>query len=127
MSYRRHRRTPGWVRHPAAWADAPVTAEELLAEVRSCRQVSRGKYRTDANRSKATVPVCSTTDAVFWKADMDIDCDGRKTKACNTGTDPYFQPQTAFQTSRGKPLDSPRCRTWWCRRRGGSGTTGSPG
>ncbi|CAM5740161.1 Glycoside hydrolase family 75 protein OS=Streptomyces microflavus OX=1919 GN=HUT09_29450 PE=4 SV=1 [Streptomyces microflavus] len=37
---------------------------------------------------------------------MDIDCDGRKTKACNTGTDPYFQPQTAFQTSRGKPLDS---------------------
>ncbi|MFD7112844.1 glycoside hydrolase family 75 protein [Streptomyces microflavus] len=91
---------------PGGLADAPVTAEELLAEVRSCRQVSRGKYRTDANRSKATVPVCSTTDAVFWKADMDIDCDGRKTKACNTGTDPYFQPQTAFQTSRGKPLDS---------------------
>lgn len=91
---------------PGGLADAPVTAEELLAEVRSCLQVSRGKYRTDANRSKATVPVCSTTDAVFWKADMDIDCDGRKTKACNTGTDPYFQPQTAFQTSRGKPLDS---------------------
>ncbi|MET9976303.1 glycoside hydrolase family 75 protein [Streptomyces microflavus] len=91
---------------PGGPADAPVTAEELLAEVRSCRQVSRGKYRTDANRSKATVPVCSTTDAVFWKADMDIDCDGRRTKACNTRTDPYFQPQTAFQTSRGKPLDS---------------------
>jgi len=86
--------------------DAPVTAEELLAEVRSCRQVSRGRYRTDANRSKATVPVCATTDAVFWKADMDIDCDGRRTKACNTRTDPYFQPQTAFQTSRGRPLDS---------------------
>ncbi|MFJ2151140.1 glycoside hydrolase family 75 protein [Streptomyces microflavus] len=91
---------------PGGLADAPVTAEELLAEVRSCRQVSRGKYRTDANRSKVTVPVCATTDAVFWKADMDIDCDGRRTKACNTGTDPYFQPQTAFQTSRGKPLDS---------------------
>ncbi|MEU0163520.1 glycoside hydrolase family 75 protein [Streptomyces sp. NPDC006261] len=89
-------------------ADLPVSAEELLAEVRSCRQISRGKYRTDANRSKATVPVCGTSDAVFWKADMDIDCDGRKTKACNTKSDPYFQPQTAFQTSRGKPLDSAR-------------------
>ncbi|ARF76189.1 glycoside hydrolase family 75 protein [Kitasatospora albolonga] len=86
--------------------DAPVSADELLAEVRSCRRISQGKYRTDANRSKATVPVCATGDAVFWKADMDIDCDGRRTKACNEKTDPYFQPQTAFQTSRGKPLDS---------------------
>ncbi|MFD3787476.1 glycoside hydrolase family 75 protein [Streptomyces cyaneofuscatus] len=91
-----------------ASADLPVSAEELLAEVRSCRQISRGKYRTDANRSKATVPVCGTTDAVFWKADMDIDCDGRKTRACNPTSDPYFQPQTAFQTSRGEPLDSAR-------------------
>ena len=39
---------------------------------------------------------------------MDIDCDGRMTEACNTTTDPYFQPQTAFQTSAGKPLDSAR-------------------
>ncbi|MFE2291375.1 glycoside hydrolase family 75 protein [Streptomyces sp. NPDC059452] len=86
--------------------DGPVSAAELLAEVRSCRRISQGKYRTDANSSKATVPVCATSDAVFWKADMDIDCDGRRTKACNEKTDPYFQPQTAFQTSRGKPLDS---------------------
>ncbi|MGW5066831.1 glycoside hydrolase family 75 protein [Streptomyces cyaneofuscatus] len=99
---------PGDVQDPAVRADPAVSAEELLAEVRTCRQISRGKYRTDANRSKATVPVCGTTDAVFWKADMDIDCDGRRTKACNTKSDPYFQPQTAFQTSRGKPLDSAR-------------------
>ncbi|MEW2069288.1 glycoside hydrolase family 75 protein [Streptomyces sp. NPDC007346] len=91
---------------PETPSDAPVSADELLAEVRSCRQISQGGYRTDASRPKATVPVCAATDAVFWKADMDIDCDGRKTKACNTRTDPYFQPQTAFQTSRGKPLDS---------------------
>lgn len=99
---------PGGLADAPASADLPVSAEELLAEVRSCRQISRGTYRTDANRSKATVPVCGTTDAVFWKADMDIDCDGRRTKACNTKSDPYFQPQTAFQTSRGKPLDSAR-------------------
>ncbi|WP_411081348.1 glycoside hydrolase family 75 protein [Streptomyces sp. cmx-18-6] len=83
-----------------------VSAAALLSEVRSCQRVSRGEYRTDSNRSKATVPVCGTKDAVFWKADMDIDCDGRRTTACNPRTDPYFQPQTAFPTSRGKPLDS---------------------
>ncbi|OKJ17503.1 hypothetical protein AMK21_24630 [Streptomyces sp. CB00316] len=99
---------PGGLGDAPVSADLPVSAEELLAEVRSCRQISRGEYRTDANRSKATVPVCGTTDAVFWKADLDIDCDGRKTKACNTKSDPYFQPQTAFQSSRGTPLDSAR-------------------
>ncbi|WP_329163666.1 glycoside hydrolase family 75 protein [Streptomyces anulatus] len=37
---------------------------------------------------------------------MDIDCDGRRTRACNRKTDPYFLPETAFQSSRGEPLDS---------------------
>ncbi|MEU4181376.1 glycoside hydrolase family 75 protein [Streptomyces sp. NPDC026589] len=83
-----------------------ATAAELLAEVRACARTSKGAYRTDSGSPKATVPVCDTKDAVFWKADMDIDCDGRKTKACNRKTDPYFQPETAFQSSRGEPLDS---------------------
>ncbi|MFJ6512520.1 glycoside hydrolase family 75 protein [Streptomyces sp. NPDC091406] len=85
---------------------AGVTAAELLAEVRACSRISKGAYRTDSGRAKATVPVCGTRDAVFWKADMDIDCDGRKTRACNRKTDPYFLPETAFQSSRGEPLDS---------------------
>ncbi|MFJ9885545.1 glycoside hydrolase family 75 protein [Streptomyces sp. NPDC091287] len=83
-----------------------ATAAELLAEVRACTRISKGAYRTDSGSPKATVPVCGTKDAVFWKADMDIDCDGRKTKACNRKTDPYFLPETAFQSSRGEPLDS---------------------
>ncbi|WP_432024242.1 glycoside hydrolase family 75 protein [Streptomyces parvus] len=83
-----------------------VTAAELLAEVRGCSRISKGEYRTDSGSAKATVPVCGTRDAVFWKADMDIDCDGRKTRACNRKTDPYFLPETAFQSSRGEPLDS---------------------
>ncbi|MGW4630489.1 glycoside hydrolase family 75 protein [Streptomyces rubiginosohelvolus] len=88
-------------------ADAGVvTAVELLAEVRACSRISKGRYRTDSGSAKATVPVCGTRDAVFWKADMDIDCDGRKTRACNRKTDPYFLPETAFQSSRGEPLDS---------------------
>ncbi|MFD0424445.1 glycoside hydrolase family 75 protein, partial [Streptomyces parvus] len=83
-----------------------VTAAELLAEVRGCSRISKGKYRTDSGSARATVPVCGTRNAVFWKADMDIDCDGRKTRACNRKTDPYFLPETAFQSSRGEPLDS---------------------
>ncbi|MFF2223749.1 glycoside hydrolase family 75 protein [Streptomyces globisporus] len=88
-------------------ADAGVvTAADLLAEVRACSRISKGRYRTDSGSAKATVPVCGTREAVFWKADMDIDCDGRKTRACNRKTDPYFLPETAFQSSRGEPLDS---------------------
>ncbi|OKJ53299.1 glycoside hydrolase family 75 protein [Streptomyces sp. CB02115] len=83
-----------------------VTAAELLAEVRGCARISKGAYRTDSGSPRATVPVCDTADAVFWKADMDIDCDGRRTRACNRKTDPYFLPETAFQSSRGEPLDS---------------------
>ncbi|MER5983774.1 glycoside hydrolase family 75 protein [Streptomyces sp. NPDC001787] len=97
-----HRRAVSGAAAPAG----PVTASALLAGTTSCTRISRGSYRTDAHRPKATVPVCGTTDAVFWKADMDIDCDGRKTEACNRKTDPYFLPETAFRTSRGKPLDS---------------------
>ncbi|MFF9082537.1 glycoside hydrolase family 75 protein [Streptomyces rubiginosohelvolus] len=97
----------GSAQEPEAEADAGVvTAAELLAEVRACSRISKGKYRTDSGSAKATVPVCGTRDAVFWKADMDIDCDGRKTRACNRKTDPYFLPETAFQSSRGEPLDS---------------------
>lgn len=83
-----------------------ATAAELLAEVRVCSRISKGRYRTDSGSAKATVPVCGTPDAVFWKADLDIDCDGRRSRACNRKTDPYYQPETAFQSSRGEPLDS---------------------
>ncbi|MFF7494895.1 glycoside hydrolase family 75 protein [Streptomyces rubiginosohelvolus] len=97
----------GSAQEPEADADAGVvTAAQLLAEVRACSRISKGRYRTDSGSAKATVPVCGTRDAVFWKADMDIDCDGRRTRACNRKTDPYFLPETAFQSSRGEPLDS---------------------
>ncbi|MFJ4710064.1 glycoside hydrolase family 75 protein [Streptomyces anulatus] len=90
----------------ATAVEGKATAAELLARVRGCVRISEGAYRTDSGSPEATVPVCDTTDAVFWKADMDIDCDGRRTRACNRKTDPYFLPETAFQSSRGEPLDS---------------------
>ncbi|MER6911957.1 glycoside hydrolase family 75 protein [Streptomyces sp. NPDC000594] len=86
-------------------AAEPVTAAALLARVAGCAQISRGLYRTDL-ASAATVPVCDAGDAVFWKADLDIDCDGRPTARCNSATDPYFLPHTAFGGSDGQPLNA---------------------
>ncbi|MYW14864.1 hypothetical protein GT039_04475, partial [Streptomyces sp. SID2955] len=70
-----------------------------------CKQLSRGRFRTDADDS-ATVKVCGTHDAVFWKADLDIDCDGRPTAHCNRRTDPMFAATTAFQQSDGRHLNA---------------------
>ncbi|MEU8696173.1 glycoside hydrolase family 75 protein [Streptomyces sp. NPDC048680] len=85
--------------------EGSVSAADLLAKVSSCSQISNGKYRTDEETS-ATVPVCGKNGAVFWKADMDIDCDGQVTTACNADTDPWFQDDTAFHTSGDKPLSA---------------------
>jgi hypothetical protein len=95
---------------PAAWARTPrsegtVDAAVLLEELGACKPVSRVRFRTDAH-ARATVPVCGTRDVVFWKADMDIDCDGRPTRRCNRRADPWFQPATAFRQSDGRPLNA---------------------
>ncbi|MFJ9562306.1 glycoside hydrolase family 75 protein [Streptomyces fuscichromogenes] len=82
-----------------------ITADDLLARVQDCDQVSKGRYRSDAGTA-ATVPVCGTRQAVFWKADLDIDCDGQVTAHCNHGADPSFSAATAFQQSDGRQLNA---------------------
>ncbi|MBQ1088905.1 glycoside hydrolase family 75 protein [Streptomyces sp. B93] len=84
-----------------------VRAADLLARVEECDQISKGRYRTDAGAPE-TVPVCGTEEAVFWKADLDIDCDGRPGPLCNRRTDPYFSDTTAFTQSDGRYLDAER-------------------
>ncbi|MFD8686060.1 glycoside hydrolase family 75 protein [Streptomyces sp. NPDC059651] len=90
---------------PADVREGPVGAAELLAKMSACKRISDGSYRTDEGASPS-VPVCGMNGAVFWKADLDIDCDGRVTEACNADTDPSFQGDTAFHTSDGRPLDA---------------------
>ena len=85
-------------------ADAP-TAQELLAALGSCAQVSNGTYRTDEEAGR-TIPVCDKDGAVWWQADMDIDCDGVRTTQCNEDTDCCFLPDTAFHTSDDQPLNA---------------------
>lgn len=87
--------------------EGSVRAADLLARLRSCAQISHGRYRTD-DGAAANVPVCGKRGAVFWKADMDIDCDGRPSRACNRRTDPLFLATTAFQQSDGRQLSAER-------------------
>ncbi|MEU6665007.1 glycoside hydrolase family 75 protein [Streptomyces sp. NPDC046727] len=88
---------------PKSTQEGSVSAADLLAKVTSCSQISNGKYKTD-DETSATVPVCGKNGAVFWKADMDIDCDGQRTTNCNENRDPWYQDDTAFHQSDGKPL-----------------------
>ncbi|MFF4116501.1 glycoside hydrolase family 75 protein [Streptomyces sp. NPDC001714] len=95
---------------PAASYAAPrdrhrISADDLLARVRDCTQVSRGRFRSDADTA-ATVPVCGTRQVVFWKADLDIDCDGQRTAHCNRTADPAFTATTAYQQSNGRQLNA---------------------
>jgi hypothetical protein len=88
----------------AAPPGSPVSAAELLAKLSSCQQLAgTTKFRTDAGTAK-TIPVCGATGAVFWKADLDVDCDGGKSATCMS--DPDYQSETAAVDSKGKPLDA---------------------
>ncbi len=83
---------------------AGPSASQLLAKVKTCSSPS-GKYATD-DGERSTISICKAGKAYFWKADMDIDCDGIRTSNCNEHTDCCFQPQTSFETSKGRPFQA---------------------
>src|SRR2546423_8468766 len=78
---------------PNATPKAPPTAAQLLAKTSTCSVASKGKYKTDEDAGSATVNICKSGTAFFWKADMDIDCDGIATSVCNKSKDPDYQGQ----------------------------------
>lgn len=81
-----------------------VTASELLALTQSCTQLTgTSKFATDSGGS-ATIPMCSLTGAIWFKADMDIDCDGGSEASCTK--DPYYQTSTSCVDSGGDYLDA---------------------
>ncbi|MBP0462202.1 glycoside hydrolase family 75 protein, partial [Streptomyces montanisoli] len=90
----------------ASPGEGTVSAARLLARTAQCDQVSDGRYRNDDSDDEPTVAVCATAGAVYWKSDMDIDCDGKVTRHCNEDTDGSFQDMTAFTRSDGAPLDA---------------------
>jgi Fungal chitosanase of glycosyl hydrolase group 75 len=84
---------------------AGPSAQQLLDAVANCDQISNGTYQTDEGEG-GSIPVCQTDGAVFYTADMDIDCDGQRTDQCNEDTDCCFYPDTAFHTSNDQPLNA---------------------
>lgn len=83
-----------------------VTAAALLAKAQGCaKKVSSAPYAKDSGGT-ANIDVCALVGAVFWTADMDIDCDGKETPQCNLQTDPAYQNQTSAEDSQGQPLDA---------------------
>jgi hypothetical protein len=84
-----------------------VSAADLLARTAHCSRISRGDLRTDGYAAP-TVAVCGTSRAVFWRSDLDVDCDGQTTEHCNAATDTYYQDATAVPQSDGRPLNAER-------------------
>jgi hypothetical protein len=83
---------------PAARAADPATenVSALSALVKTCDTKLSGPYSYDDGDNKKAYICGDAKNAVYWTADMDIDCDGAGTATCNTGTDPWFQVGTAF-------------------------------
>jgi Fungal chitosanase of glycosyl hydrolase group 75 len=85
----------------------PPTASQLLAAIGMCNTVSTSGYKTDADPGlPSNIPICGLKNAVYWQADMDVDCDGKTTPQCNLNTDPAYQNQTSATDSNGQPLDA---------------------
>jgi len=90
---------PGMIDAPAA-----PSAADLLAKLATCTKIG-GDFATDSGGTQ-NIAICGLTNAVFWKADMDIDCDGKMSAQCNSTTDPAYQNQTSATDSNGQPLDA---------------------
>jgi hypothetical protein len=85
-----------------------TVADRLRERLAGCaRQVSAGRFKSDDEPgAPADIPICELGEALYWNADLDIDCDGEPTKVCNVARDPAFQPQTAATTSKGRYLNA---------------------
>jgi len=87
-----------------AGGGAPIGPRDLLALVGSCNVLAGStQFKTDAGEA-STVDICTLTGAVWWQADMDIDCDGGLSATCQN--DPYYSPDTSASDSQGNPLDA---------------------
>jgi hypothetical protein len=82
-----------------------VTPAALLAVLQGCATSLGGPYAKDVG-GVANISMCGAKRAVYWTADMDIDCDGKSTALCNATVDPSFQSSTAGSDSMGNPLDA---------------------
>jgi len=89
---------------PVVSTDATDAPSDLTALLTNCQQVAgTTKFAKDSGGSK-TVPLCQLNGAIWWTADLDVDCDGGKGAECKS--DPYYQAETSGVDSLGNPLDA---------------------
>ena len=81
------------------------SAGDLMAKLGTCKKISSSPYATDSGETP-TINICDLPNAVFFTADMDVDCDGKTTAVCNKSADPSYQNSTAGADSHGNPLDA---------------------
>lgn len=80
-----------------------VTAAALRSMATGGTKISNGSYNEG---STGPVSVMQKNGVIHWTSGMSIDCDGQPGSACNKTTDPYFQPNTSYNQSDGKPLNA---------------------
>jgi Fungal chitosanase of glycosyl hydrolase group 75 len=78
---------------PDTGAPGLATAAQLLAKVAACGgRPIKGGFGLDG---PGNLSIKACPGVLFWKADMDVDCDGIQTPPCNI--DPQGQPQTSLK------------------------------
>jgi hypothetical protein len=101
-------------------AQAGPTASALLAKLTSCSQISSGKYRSDSETS-ANIPVCGKNGAVWYKADLDIDCDGQRHREVQREHRPVVPGRHRVpRLARESRWSRTSSRTWSCRQASGT-------
>jgi hypothetical protein len=80
--------------------------DKLLALTANCTTANMVSTHTYSGNMVPNVPICALNGAVFFNADMDIDCDGRMTAGKCPGPDPSYQPDTAFHNLADQPLEA---------------------
>jgi hypothetical protein len=82
--------------------------DKILALTASCTTANMVSAHTypDPGSMVIDVPICALKGALFFNADMDIDCDGRPTANKCPGPDPSYQPDTAFHNLQDQPLEA---------------------
>lgn len=86
-------------------AAASPTASELLAVTENCSPLpGLKKFKADASTATSDIQLCKHKNVIWFKADLDIDCDGGSSQACKA--DRSYQPETSCVSSSGKFLDA---------------------
>jgi hypothetical protein len=82
-----------------------ASPESVTNATMSCNEVAGApRYATDRGNSR-NIPICRTSSGAIWfKADFDVDCDGGSSASCRN--DPDYQSDTSAHTSSGRPLDA---------------------